>query len=163
MMRHTVARAFAPEGSRVAADPAAPRDRLEAVRRLFLGLHAAFTDRLSEGGSVEGSPASRTGPAVGPIRSLLEGVEFELRWGTSAIRFLNTLDAKIWVHEIGAGARIACEILSVGGAVEEYRPICKTLRQERTGYQLTSVRQLADFYVGRTRPDGSEAPECLKD
>lgn len=176
MLRPTIARAFAPRDAQKTADadPAPPRDRLQAVGRLFAELYEDLADRVasslaempyasgpgdadrdstrSGGEPTEAIEDTDAGPQVIPLRlskkrSLLDGVEFVLETPQYSLRFLNTLSGTISVCSVEEGRLVPREILSVQATAEGYQPIRKLVRGRRSGFQYTSVRALGDAYL----------------
>jgi hypothetical protein len=153
MLRQTLARAFAaPAGDREPADPGKPPSRLQAVDRLFAELREAVVSRLAE--EQAGGAAGAGTVAVGPVRAHFEGVEFVLEGPARGYRFLNGLRGAILVFESRAGGEALRELLGVLATPEGFRPLRKPSLARRSGFDLASVRGLAERYLAASRGAG---------
>lgn len=151
MLRRTAARAFAPSSGREVADvePGAPRDRLDAVRRLFLDLRR----ELSRHAAAAGVAGLDRSPRRGAERSLLGGVEFLLESPWCALRFVDDLRGMVQVSSRRSGRWELEDVISVQAGPDGYRPIRKRVRGRRTGFRFTTVRELAGEFHRSLGPE----------
>ncbi len=176
MLRSTVSKAFGspPGGAFAAHDPAAPRDRIEAVARLFRALHEAFAARIAALDGTRARAPTAGWPSWYPARlsderSLLCGVEFVLETDRGSWRFLNTLGGVVSVDQVDRGAASGApddpatpglpiapvETIGVVRGDAEWLPVRKPApRDRRSGrvgrapFEFTSVEALTLEYVG---------------
>ncbi|MBN1443528.1 MAG: hypothetical protein JXA90_12530 [Planctomycetes bacterium] len=173
MLRRSAYRAFsAGEGEAAApVEPAPPAGRRESVRRFFGELREEIArraggdrisrTRLPRAPELEGeSPAGEAGAeesrpsvrgerwSVGSQRTGLEGIEFVLETARGSYRFVDALAGTILVYFTDEGGSQLRDVLGVRRDPAGYRPLRKRILPRRTGFSLTSVRALADLYLG---------------
>ncbi len=148
MLRPTAAKAFGPGRGHDACgrDPAAPRDRLQAIERFFAVLHGFLDDGVS--GGVPGRVLSRHGSwrlsRPHPVR---DGVEFVLETPSRSIRFLNNLTGMIHVGELTEDGVVPREIFSAQHTPDGFQPIRKVLGPSRSGFQFTAAKTESSLYL----------------
>jgi hypothetical protein len=169
MLRETVLRAFAARPGRDVAlvEPAAPRDRFQAVHRFFEELHRSFARgiaarRRAPEACETGSQGPRSQPAgaapcLGPLRVYLEGFEFSLQVGSEAYRFLNSLRGAIRVLGRRGDQENEIEVLSVESTPRGLVPIRKPAGCGRRPFFYTSVEALVTAYLV---PERAGCTEC---
>lgn len=160
MLRRTAARAFAPAPERrgTTVDPGAPVDRVQAMRRTFDELRHALAEALRRQRiaskretpllSAGGARRAESDDGIGEARSLVEGVEFEVRTPRGKLRFRDSLDGLVHVLVAEGDGFREIEILGVQKEGSQYRLFLRRAVLDRTGFEFTSVPALVARYVG---------------